>query len=158
MLYVDHADFTAPNRQHELDHTDRTDHTDNTDNTDHTHHTDHIDHTDHTDHIDHIDHTDHTDHTDHIDHTDHTDHTDQEYVCRETFATDGPPRLQKLPNKLAISRDLILCMPSPRESVSGHCGSSASQSRCLGEVYTYLQRTLQLYSSSGAFGVKAPAS
>ena len=43
MLYVDHADFTAPNRQHELDHTDHTDHTDNTDNTDHTHHTDHRD-------------------------------------------------------------------------------------------------------------------
>ena len=43
-----YADYTAPTRQHELDHTD------------HTHHTDHTDHTDH------VDHTDHTDHTDHL--------------------------------------------------------------------------------------------
>ena len=27
----DHAGYTAPTRQHELDHTDRTDHTDHTD-------------------------------------------------------------------------------------------------------------------------------
>ena len=31
-----HAGFTAPTRQHELDHTDHTDHTDRTDHTDHT--------------------------------------------------------------------------------------------------------------------------
>ena len=33
-LALDHADFSAPTRQHELDHTDHTDHTDLTDHTD----------------------------------------------------------------------------------------------------------------------------
>ena len=30
-LVLDHADYTAPTRQHELDHTDHTDHADHTD-------------------------------------------------------------------------------------------------------------------------------
>ena len=58
----DHAGFTAPTRQHELDHTD------------HTHHTHHTDHTDH---------PHHTHHTDHTDRTDHTDHADQDYIFPE---------------------------------------------------------------------------
>ena len=33
---LDHAGYTAPTRQHELDHTDHTDHTNHTDHTDHT--------------------------------------------------------------------------------------------------------------------------
>ena len=32
---LDHAGYTAPTRQHVLDHTDHTDHTDRTDHTDH---------------------------------------------------------------------------------------------------------------------------
>ena len=38
MFYLDHAEYTGPTRQHELDHTGHTDHIDNTDHTDHTNH------------------------------------------------------------------------------------------------------------------------
>ena len=40
---VDRAEYAAPTRQRELDHTDHTDHTDHADHTDHTDHSDHID-------------------------------------------------------------------------------------------------------------------
>ena len=46
-LVVNHADYTAPARQHELHHTDHKHHTVHTDHTDHTNHTDHTYHTDH---------------------------------------------------------------------------------------------------------------
>ena len=43
---LDHAEYTAPTRKHELYRTDHTDHTDRTDRTDRTDHTDRTDRTD----------------------------------------------------------------------------------------------------------------
>ena len=55
--YIYHAEYTAPIRELELDHTDHIYHIDHTDHTDHTYHTDHADDTNHTDCTDHEDHT-----------------------------------------------------------------------------------------------------
>ena len=39
MYVLDDADYKAPTRRHEMDHTNHTNHTNRTDHTNHTHHT-----------------------------------------------------------------------------------------------------------------------